>query len=414
MSEPQESRRGRNKGSKKSRPGKKGELKDMLDNLANENAKLQKVVSIMQDEEKEAERNEMMLIQEVEALKDSITNLEIEKEREENSLKTMIKQLKAELYDLGQAKQQPDDKNLHALQENNARNQYETPRGYPRDPRATEMKYSPLMDSASVAGVPMYDRRIHKKGSRRKGGSYESDGRVRRSSTQRSRRPSNDRRRDNREVQSRRMSTPLPNRQSEDGIDAAAGAFLDIFSTLKPKRMHYLWTNVQELKKKNDELVLDIRHLPKLLHSLVVFAYRQDNPDKLPPSMRRTKPLINLLKLRLAPNVSDKKYLTFDDFQQFPFWLEQRREELGTMKPPKNFSSKNYSTPAEEDVRSNLKAGSPCLVWSDGGQCWCEGQVTLTKFDKEGEWLVVRYYNNAKSLEKEVQRYSDLIRVLAK
>merc|ERR1719419_1320178 len=365
----------------------------------------------MEDEDKEAERNESMLLQEVQALKDTIANFQEEKEREESSLKNIIKQLKAELYDMELAKRQSNE-SLHAVNENAKRDRYVTSDGYPRKQRAQEMKY-PLMDSASVAGVPIYDRKIHKKGRSRRGG-QDNGGRVRRSSAQRARRPSNDRRPDDRGVQSRRMSRPVPHNPPENGIDAAAGAFLDIFSNLKPKRMFFLWSNVQELAKINDELVLDVRYLPKLLHTFVVFAYRQDNPDKLPPSFRRTKPLINVLKLRLAPNVSRMKYLTFDDFQQFPFWLEQRREELGTMKPPKNFSSKNYSSPADEDVRSNLKAGSACLIWSDGGQCWCEGQVTATKFDKEGEWLVVRYYNNSKSLEKEVQRYSDLIRVLAK
>jgi len=414
MSEPQGSRRGsrgRYKGRKNSRSGKKGELKDMLDNMTNENVELQKVLNLMEDEEKEAERNESVLLQEVQALKDTIANFQEEKEREENSLKTIIKQLKAELYDLELAKRQANE-NLHALHENPARDRYVTTGGYPRKQRAQEMKHPPLMDSASVAGVPIYDRKIHKKGRSRKGG-QDNGGRLRRSSAQRPRRPSSDRRRDDRGVKNRRMSRPVPHNQAGDGIDAAAGAFLDIFSNLKPKRMYSLWSNVQELTKINDELVLDVRHLPKLLHTCVVFAYRQDNPDKLPPSFRRTKPLINVLKLRLAPNVRNMKYLTLDDFQQFPLWLEQRRDELGTMKPPKNFSSKNYSSPAYEDVRSSLKAGSACLVWSDGGKCWCEGQVTSTKFDKEGEWLVVRYYNNSKSLEKEVQRYSDLIRVLA-
>lgn len=420
MTEPQESRKARDnkrkkasKSSKKNRHGSKGELKNALDSLTNENLHLQNVLNIMEDEEKEADRNEMMLLQEVEALKESINNVEIDKEQEEKSLKAMIKQVKAELYDLALAKQQSTN-SLHSLDENSERDQYETPAGYIRNPkmRGTEMK-SPHFDSASVAGVPIYDRKIHKKGKSRKAGQYEEqDGRVRRSSTQRIRRTSTDRRRDDRGSQGRRMSSPLLNRKQEEGIDAAARAFLDIFNGLKPKLLNSLWSNVPELKKKNDELVLDMRHLPKLLHRLVVFAYQQDNPDKLPPSFRRTKPLISLLKLRLAPYVSNKKYLTFEHFQQFPFWLEQR-EELVTMKPPRNFSSKNHSSVVQEDVRRDLKAGSACFIWSDGGQCWCEGQVTATKFDKEGEWLVVRYYNNSKSLEKEVQRYSDLISVLA-
>jgi len=421
MIEPQESRKrdGKRKkagkGSQKGRHGNKEELKDALDNLTQENVKLQKVVNIMEDEEKDAARNEMLLLQEVEALKQSIAQVEMEKEREENNLKAKIKQLKAELYDLTLAKQLSNP-SLHSVDENYERDQYETPNGYSSkksrggDP---EMKMM-LMDSASVAGVSHYDRKMHKRSKNRRGAQYEErDGRIRRSSTQRSRRGSSARRRDERGSQNRRMSTPLPNRPQEDGIDAAARAFLDQFSVMKPKLLNFIWTNVPDLKRKNNELVLETRQLPKLLHSLVVYAYQQDNPDKLPPSFRRTKPLTSLLKLRLSPYVSNKKYITFDDFQQFPFWLQQR-EDLGTMKPPRNFSSKNYSSPASEDVRSDLKAGSACLVWSDGGQCWCEGQVTSTKFDKEGEWLVVRYYNDSKSLEKEVQRYSDLIRVLAK
>jgi len=419
MTEPQESRKARDnkrkkagKSSKKNRHGSKEDLKNALDSLTNENHHLQNVLNIMEDEEKEADRNEMMLLQEVEALKESIANVEIDKEQEEKSLEAMIKQVKAELYDLALAKQQSDN-SLLSLDENSERDQYETPAGYIRNPkmRGTEMK-SPHLDSASVAGVPMYDRKIHKKGKNQKAGQHEDqDGRVRRSSTQRIRRSNTDRRREDRGGQGRRMSSPLLNRKHEEGIDAAARAFLDIFNGLKPKLLNSLWSNVPELKKKNDELVLDMRHLPKLLHRLVVFAYQQDNPDKLPPSFRRTKPLISLLKLRLAPHVSTKKYLTFEHFQQFPFWLEQR-EELVTMKPPRNFSSKNHSSVVQEDARRDLKAGSACFIWSDGGQCWCEGQVTATKFDKEGEWLVVRYYNNSKSLEKEVQRYSDLISVL--
>jgi len=413
MTEPQESRK--NRDSKRKKAGRHGKnedkLKDALDNLTKENVRLQKVLSIMEDEEKEADRNEMMLLQEVEALKESIANVEVEKEQEENSLKAKIAQLKAELYDLTLAKQQSAG-SLHSVNENYERDEYKTA-GYSKSPKQSgsgrDLKYFP-MDSASVAGVSTYDRKMHRKGRNRKGGQHEEpDRRLRRSSTQRLRRSSSSRRRSD-DRGGRRMSTPLPNRQQqEDGIDAAARAFLDIFSDLKPKFLKSIWNNnIPELKKKNNEFVLDIRHIPKLLHTLVVFAYQQDNPDKLPPSFRRTKPLTSLLKVRLAPYISKMKYLTFDDFLQFPLWLGE------TMKPPKNFSSKNYATHADEDVRSELKAGSACLVWSDTGQCWCEGKVTSTKLDREGEWLVVRYYNDGKSLEKEVQRYSDLIRVLAK
>merc|ERR1719193_2745238 len=54
----------------------------------------------MEDEDKGAERNESMLLQEVQALKDTIANFQVEKEWEESSLKSIIKQLKAELYDM--------------------------------------------------------------------------------------------------------------------------------------------------------------------------------------------------------------------------------------------------------------------------------------------------------------------------
>merc|ERR1719419_229259 len=188
----------------------------------------------MEDEDKEAERNESMLLQEVQALKDTIANFQEEKEREESSLKNIIKQLKAELYDMELAKRQSNE-SLHAVNENAKRDRYVTSDGYPRKQKAQEMKY-PLMDSASVAGVPIYDRKIHKKGRSRKGG-QDNGGRVRRSSAQRARRPSSDRRRDDHGVHTRRMSRPVPQIQAGDGIDAAAGAFLDIFSKLKPKRM---------------------------------------------------------------------------------------------------------------------------------------------------------------------------------
>jgi len=393
---------------KKSRLGKKSKIKQELDSLTKENVKLQKVVTIMEDEQKEAERSEVRLLQEIDALKDSISNLELEKEQEENSLKTTIKQLKAELYDLGLSKHSTTT--LESLNEDSERDYYENPSNYGRqwrsDGREMKQHMSNNLDSASVAGVPFYDRKMHKRGKNRKMRSR--DERERRNSGHMGR---GDRNRNR--VSSRRMSTPLPHRNREDGIDAAARAFLDIFVELKPKLLKSLWVDTVELKKKNDEFVLDTRHLPRLLHRLVVYAYQRDNPDKVAPTFKRTKPLITLLKLRLAPHLGTQKYITYDHFRQFPLWLEQR-EELGTMKPPNNFSSKNYAPPAEEDVRSDLRAGSACLVWSDGGKRWCEGQVTATKFDREGEWLVVRYYNKSKSLEKEVQRYSDLIRVLAK
>jgi len=397
---------------RKSRLEKKIKLKEELDRLTKENVKLQKVVITMQDEEKEAEMIEARLLQELGSLKESISNLQMEKEQEEKNLKTTVLRVKAELYDLGLSKQ--PNITLELLNEEPENDNYETRSKYGRQRRSDgrEMKHQmpASQDTASVAGVPFYDRKIHKKSKFLKKRSHSVQ--ERRKSGQISPRPSSNNARSdrNRRVSKRRMSTPLPKRNRKDGVDAAARAFLEIFTGLKPKLLKSLWVDIVELKNINGELVLDIQHLPRLLHKLVVYAFQQDNPDRATPTFRRTKPLITLLKLRLTPYLGSQKYITLAQFQQFPFWLEQR-QEIGNMKPPKSFSSKNYTTPAQEDVRSDLRAGSACLIWSEGGQRWCEGQVTATNFYKDGEWLVVRYFTNSKSLEKEVQRYSDVIRV---
>ena len=64
----------------------------------------------------------------------------------------------------------------------------------------------------------------------------------------------------------------------------------------------------------------------------------------------------------------------------------------------------------DKDQRKHLTIGSKCFIWSVRGQVWHQGEVVKIRHDAQGEWMVVRYFNNHTWLVKEVQRYSRSLR----
>lgn len=438
------------------RPGRRP-LQGAFDNVTTDSVELQKVVIVLENEQRESELIENQLVQEVESLREHVKNLKMEKQQEEKRLRATIKMLKAELYDMGLSRYSSASQDFV---NENVESGRKIPQVVSFRPRTTnisrplsicigetpaiccvrELKQleSDSLESPSNSGVIMYDRlyALAKGGPSnpvtRGGPSYQITKRCPDVSGTRDLYRPQRRTHSDFEV-TRRKSSPVSHSPEEcttrgsrgrkygdknhgilntleeiEAIEAAARAFLSIFGELKTKLLRSLWSNLVEIEKKNDELVLDIRHLPRLLHRLVVFAYVQDHPHQPPPSPRQTKPLISLLKVRLAPHVGSRKYLTFEHFKNFARWLQQS-EELLMLKAPSSLSSQNQTHVQKEDPRRHLKVGSACFIWSEGGKRWCEGEVIDSKFDDDGEWLVVRYCNNSKWSEKEVQRYSTLV-----
>jgi len=389
----------------------KKDLKKALENITEENVNLQKTVTVLENQHQEETLKEKRLEQEVNALRQRISNMKMKKQQEEKSLRETIKQLKAELYDLGvpkHASMTPSTIQISGRNTGRSSGMEDTKRG------------DYLDDIASVAGVPVYDRRIHRN-------TISTDRPTRHQSPSKRRPKSN---RDNYETRPRGKSTPLPSISQEesfalqdwngkgkkskytfDEVELAAHAFLKIFSQFSPKALKNFWKNDEETEIIDNELVLHMRYLPSFLHRLVVFAYLQDMPGRSRPSTRRTKPLVSLLKLRLRRYMRNRKHFTYEHFQNFALWLEESQEVRG-LKPPNTFSNQNRTGPNKGDPRLYLDIGSSCLIYSSTGRRWCEGEVTNKKFDKEGEWLVVRYFCKSKFIEKEVQRFSDLIHIL--
>jgi hypothetical protein len=212
-----------------------------------------------------------------------------------------------------------------------------------------------------------------------------------------------------------RMSTPdkhyssIDEEAEHDSVEAAAGAFIAVLTSLSKKKLDFLWRHALDADEKQaEELVLEGKDLAQLMHKLVVYAFKQDNPHLEEPSTNRTKPLVDLLELRLKPHLGTR-FITFEDFRNIPGWLEHS-EELRALEPPPKKGK--VGQPSEGDLRRGLMTGSICLVWSLGSARWCEGQVMDIKHDAKGEWLVIRYCDRHRWLEKEVQRYSRLLRVL--
>merc|ERR1719233_2548891 len=92
-----------------------------------------------------------------------------------------------------------------------------------------------------------------------------------------------------------------------------------------------------------------------------------------------------------------------EHFTMFPVWLEKPDDEQeSNLRAPKLAKH-------EIELRRQLKVGSECQIWSEGLKKWCEAEVQEIKYDKQGEWLVVRY--NDGLTDKEVQRFSKLLKL---
>jgi len=429
-------------------------LQEALENVTTDNVELHKIVIVLENEQRESERIERQLIQEVEALREHIVDLKAERQQEEMRLKEIIRQLKAELYDLGLES--------GAANGNAGRNPHQNTGFWSRMANLSfplncclsrpltlfcvreETQRERDTVEISDSGVIVYDQRnypvtnggptypngvasaIFQSGPGypvTRGGSDDIY-----TTRDFSRQPHRTR---GEFEDNHRTSVPVPpvqeyvtragprknyfnhqriltTHEEVEAVEAAARAFLSVFVNLNPTIKRTLWNSMLELETRNNQLVLKIADLPNLLHRLVVFAYNEDNPHHSPPSSTRTKPLVSLLKLRLVPFVKGRQYITFEHFKMFSLWL-QPREALQMPMPPSNLSSQNQAPVRIDDARRQLQVGSACFIWSEGGRRWCEGEVIDSKFDAEGEWLVVRYCNNEKWSEKEVQRYSDLV-----
>merc|ERR1719289_522687 len=87
--------------------------------------------------------------------------------------------------------------------------------------------------------------------------------------------------------------------------------------------MKSLWEKSPETEEIDNDRLLSMRRIDAFLHGLVVFAFRHDNPEHSAPSVRRTRPLVSVLKLRLTPYIENEKYLNMSHFTKFPIWLEK-------------------------------------------------------------------------------------------
>jgi len=376
-------------------------LKDELENITNDNIELHRELTLLENDHKESEKRERQLTRKVESIKEDISLLKAEKLNEEMNLKATVKKLKMELRQLEEGQ--------------NQKYQFHSPRQMRPKMKIGRRHYSqgqiPVMHET---GRPMRNSR-----------------KIRRSSSARIERRSDIYRlgsaRSPRKVnvggpRTRKMSSPCVtssstkvSRQdaniviiSKDKVEAAADAFTSFLRSLSSHKLDNLWkTSLDAEEKQAEQVVLEAKNLPSLLHSLVVYAFKQDNPTMPDPSVNRTKPLVSLLELRLKPHLSER-FITVEDFRNIPRWLESG-ETLRELEPPPVRGAVHTS---DDDLRQNLKVGSICLVWSLGGQRWCEAEVVGTKRNTQGEWLVVRYCDRSKWLEKEVQRYSRLVRMM--
>jgi len=353
---------------------------ELLHEVKADKGQLEREIGLMKEKRAARKEKAKYLLQEIDMLKGTLTSLRKNKE-------VSVRRLKSELQRLREAKR--ETLNEDGLEQK-------------RD------EYRPRPQRASVSSVPMYDRKIYKRPNKERSrradrGGFDIPNSIRGSQSPRRRRSSSHGTRRARIHQSPRGEIQI----TQDKIEAAAQAFLDIFGQLKPRVIKSLWTRSAETEEKGNERVLHTSNLGPFLHGLVVHAFRHDNPDHPAPSVRRTKPLVTLLKSRLVPYIEKKKYLDLEHFKMFAFWLE--KPDILQQKGDHIMRSADKLTAADIDRRRQLKYGSECLIWSDGLQMWCEGQVINVKYDEQGEWLVVRY--NDDSTDKEVQRYSKLLKV---
>jgi len=194
---------------------------------------------------------------------------------------------------------------------------------------------------------------------------------------------------------------------TQQKVQAAAQSFLEFFCKLKPKVLKLLWKTYVETSDRVGVRVLHLINLPTFLHNLIQYIFRQDNPEHPLPSKRRTRPLVTFLEFRLNPYVGSKKYIYLQQFLKFPVWLARRMGSDCSLSTSKKAA--RYMSSAEVQLRRDLKVGSNCKIWSEGGNAWFSGEVIKIQHDALGEWLVVQYNHNKLVIVKEVQRFSKLL-----
>lgn len=191
-------------------------------------------------------------------------------------------------------------------------------------------------------------------------------------------------------------------------VENTALSFLDLFCKLKSTVLRSLWERYVETSDRDSGDVLYIINLPIFLDNLVLFIYKKKNPRRSLPSRKKTKPLVSFLEFKLAPYIGKKKYITLKDFLQFPIWFQGRKSKFEVLPMPYK-EEIECMTHEEKTLREQLKVGSACNIWSKTEKKWCKGKVISTKLDNVGEWLIVRYSINKMDVEKEVQRFSNLL-----
>jgi len=362
---------------------------ELLSEGKRDNKGIKHGIAVMEEKRDQQKKREKLLRQEIESLKRTLDSLQSDKGNSISELHDMIQVLRA-------LKREPfvDESKEFKREEL-----------LPREKSRWRSKGARVHRTASVPTVPVYSRRS-RRGSERP--LYEND---EHSETAGGYRPVGQHKgRKKPDIRNRRRSAPSPHASMYNSgeVDEAAHALLDILGQIKPKVMKTLWKKSKQTEDRGSMKLLHMNRLGPFLHELVVFAFMRDNPDKPVPSAARTKPLVQLLTLRLLPYVQSKKYLDFENFKMFPIWLEKRGKPwLGTM----GSNDRMRDSQADDiEKRKNLKIGSKCYIWSVGGQVWYNCEVAKIKHDAQGEWLVVRYFNNSTWLEKEVQRYSASLR----
>lgn len=193
-------------------------------------------------------------------------------------------------------------------------------------------------------------------------------------------------------------------------IHDAAWTFVDIFCKLEPRVLRTLWERYLRTIEGDKGGFLCTANMPVFLDNLILYIFRQENPNYPFPSRWKTKPLVSFLEFKLDPYIGKTKYITFEHFMQFPQWLKGTAlKSQISVNPLKK--ALEYMSSTEEALRRRLQLGSTCIIWSEGEKKWCEGEVIGTKRDSLGEWLVVRYFANNFIIEKEVQRFSTLLSI---
>lgn len=368
-------------------------LVELLSEGKRDNTDIKHGIVIMEEKRDQQKKREKLLRQEIESLKHTLASLQSDKGNSVAELQDMIKVLRA-------LKREPS---------RDESKEFKREELLPREKTRWRSKGVRVHRTASVPIVPVYGRKsMRRAGSER---TLYEDYDDEHSQTPSGFRPVGQYKgRKKADIRNRRRSAPSPHASiyNNEEVNEAAQALLDILGQIKPKVMKSLWRKSPQTEDRGSMKLLHMNRLSPFLHELVVFAFMRDNPDKPVPSAHRTKPLVQLLTLRLLPYVQSKKYLDFEHFKMFPIWLEKRGKPwLGTM----GSNDRVRDTKAEDiEKRKNLDIGSKCYIWSVGGQVWYNCEVAKIKHDAQGEWLVVRYFNNSTWLEKEVQRYSASLR----